>query len=144
MLPPSRRVHSLWPHARSVPGPVLAARFRGALSIWIAASSSRNVRAFTTAGTYLRLTGNRWQFGPLPKRVMGRHDFVESTEVLSPTNVRVFGIHYIGSIYKFNFVPFAASFDGRSWHAVRIRGVGGVEPRYLARRQCPQRQDGHD
>lgn len=115
-----------WSRVALPPG--LAARFGGAASISIAASSSRNVWAFTTAGTYLRLTGNRWQFGRLPKHVMGRHDFVESTEVLSPTSVWVFGSHYIGSIYKFNFVPFAARFDGHSWHAVKLHGVGGMSP----------------
>ncbi len=115
-----------WSRVALPPG--LAARFRGAASISIAASSSRNVWAFTTAGTYLRLTGNRWQSGRLPKHVMGRHDFVESTEVLSPTSAWVFGTHYIGSIYKFNFVPFAARFDGHSWHAVKLHGVGGMSP----------------
>lgn len=111
-----------WSRVAVPPG--LAARFRGAASISIAASSSRNVWAFTAAGTYLRLIGNRWQFGRLPEHVMGRHDFVESTEVLSPTSVWVFGTHYIGSIYKYNFVPFAARFDGHSWHAVKLGGAG--------------------
>jgi len=115
-----------WSRVALPPG--LAARFRGAAAISITASSARNVWAFTEAGTYLRLTGNRWRFGRLPKYVMGRHDFVESAEVLSPTNVWVFGTHYIGSIYKLNFVPFAARFDGRSWHAVKIRGVGSIGP----------------
>jgi hypothetical protein len=105
--------------------PALAARFRGLASDMIAASSSRNVWAFTTEGTYLRLSGNRWQFGQVPKRVM-THNFVESTEVFSPTDVWVFGTHYIGSIYKLNFVPFAARFNGHSWRAVKLRGVGGI------------------
>jgi hypothetical protein len=115
-----------WSRVALPPG--LAARFRGAASISIAASSSRNVWAFTTAGTYLRLTGNGWQFGRLPKHVMGRRDFVASTEVLSPRSVWVFGTHDIGAIYKFNFVPFAARFDGRSWHAVKLHGVGSMGP----------------
>ena len=84
--------------------------------------------AFTAAGTYLRLTGNRWQFGRMPKRVMGSHDVLESAEVLSPTKVWVFGSHYIGSIEKLNFVPFAARFDGRSWHVVGGHGIGSIGP----------------
>jgi hypothetical protein len=108
--------------------PVLAARFRGAVSSSIAASSSRNVWAFSTDGTFLRLTGNRWQFGRAPRRVVTRKDFLGSAEVLSPTNVWVFGSHVIGSIYSLKFVPFAARFDGRRWHAVKVRGVGSMGP----------------
>jgi len=115
-----------WSRVAIPPG--LAARFRGAESDVIAASSSRNVWAFTAEGTYLRLTGNRWQFGRMPKRVMGSHDVLESAEVLSPRDVWVFGTHYIGSIDKLDFVPFAARFDGRSWHAVRVGGTGGIGP----------------
>ena len=117
---------STW--ARADVPPAVAARFHGALSVLIAASSSRNVWAFTTAGAYLRLTGNRWQFGRVPKLVVTSKDFLESAEVLSPRNVWVFGFHVIGSIYKFHFVPFAARFDGHSWHAVQVRGVGGMSP----------------
>lgn len=115
-----------WSRVALPPG--LAARFRGAASDVIAASSSRNVWAFTSAGTYLRLSGNRWQFGRVPKRVVTPKDFLEWTEVLSPRNVWVFGYHVIGSIYKFDFVPFAARFNGRSWHAVKVGGVGGMTP----------------
>jgi hypothetical protein len=117
---------SAW--ARAAVPPTLAARFRGAVLGGIGASSSRNVWAFSTAGTYLRLAGNRWQFGRVPRRVVTRKDFVGSTEVLSPTNVWVFGIHVIGSIYSLKFVPFAARFDGRCWHAVQVRGVGNMGP----------------
>jgi hypothetical protein len=115
-----------WSRVALPPG--LAARFRGAEAISIGASSGRNVWAFTEAGMYLRLTENRWQFGRLPRHVMGSHDFLESAEVLSPTNVWVFGTHYIGSIDKLNFTPFAARFDGRRWHSVKVRGVGSIGP----------------
>jgi hypothetical protein len=115
-----------WSRVALPPG--LAARFRGAAYDMIAASSSRNVWAFTAEGTYLRLSGNRWQFGRVPKRVVTPKDVLEWTEVLSPRDVWVFGYHVIGSVYKFNSVPFAASFNGRSWHAVKVRGIGGIEP----------------
>lgn len=114
--------------ARAAVAPALPARFRGAEFDAIGASSGRNVWAFTTAGSYLRLAGHRWQFGRLPRRVMTRHDFIESAEVLGPANVWVFGSHFIGSIYSLNFVPFAARFDGRSWRAVKVRGVGSMSP----------------
>jgi len=117
---------SAWSRA-AVP-PVLAARFRNAVFDAIGASSSRNVWAFTTAGSYLRLTGNRWQLGRLPRRVRTRHDFLESTQVFSPTNVWVFGFRVIGSIDSLNFAPFAARFDGRSWRAVHVRGIGVISP----------------
>jgi hypothetical protein len=117
---------STW--ARAAVPPALSARFRGQEVGGLGASSSRNVWAFSVAGSYLRLTGNRWRFGRVPRRVMTRKDFIESTEVLSPTNVWVFGTHVIGSIYSLKFVPFAARFDGRSWHAVTIRGVGIMGP----------------
>jgi hypothetical protein len=117
---------SAW--ARAAVPPTLAARFRGQDFGALGASSSRNVWAFTLEGAYLRLTGSRWQFGLLPRRVRTRHDFVDFTEVLSPTNVWVFGSHVIGSIYSLKFVPFAARFDGRSWHAVKVRGVGIMGP----------------
>jgi hypothetical protein len=117
---------STWERA-AVPSAV-AARFRGQDFDAIGASSGRNVWAFTLENTYLRLSGNRWLFGQLPRRVVTRHDFVDFTEVLSPTNVWVFGTHYIGSVYSLKFVPFAARFDGRSWRAVKVRGVGGMGP----------------
>jgi hypothetical protein len=112
-----------WSRVALPPG--LAARFRGADPVSIAASSSRNVWAFTAEGTYLRLSGNGWQFGRLPKRVM-HHNYVAATEVLSATNVWVFGTHVIGSVYKFHFTPFAARFNGRSWHAVKVGGTGSI------------------
>jgi len=114
--------------ARAAVPPAVAARFRGQNFDAIGASSSRNVWAFTLQNTYLRLGGNRWQFGRLPRRVITRHAFVDFTEVLSPTNVWVFGTHFIGSVYSLKFVPFAARFDGRGWHAVKLRGVGGMGP----------------
>jgi len=114
--------------SRAAVPPALASGFLGQFDDAIGASSSRNVWAFTLAGTYLRLTGNRWQFGRLPRRVMTRKDFLASTEVLSPANVWVFGAHVIGSIDSLKLVPFAARFDGRSWRAVKVRGVGTIGP----------------
>ena len=115
-----------WSRVAVPPG--LAARFRGAASDMIGASSSRDVWAFSAEGTYLRLTGNRWHFGRVPTRVVTRKDFLESAEVLSPRNVWVFGFHAIGPIDKFNLVPFAARFDGRSWHPVKVHGIDGMGP----------------
>jgi hypothetical protein len=113
-----------WSRVALPPG--LAARFRGEDEFdALSASSSRNVWAFTLEGPYLHLAGNGWQFGRVPKPVM-RHNFVEATEVFSPTDVWVFGTHYIGSVEKFNFTPFAARFNGHSWRAVNVRGVGGM------------------
>jgi hypothetical protein len=114
--------------SRAAIPPVLAARFRGQVFDAIGASSSRNVWAFTLEGTYLRLAGHRWRFGRLPRRMKMRHDIVESTEVLGPRDVWVFGARYIGSIYRLNFVPFAARFDGNAWRMVKVHGVGGMGP----------------
>jgi hypothetical protein len=113
--------------SRAAVPPALTTRFRGQFFDVIGASSSRNVWAVTISGTYLRLTGTGWQSGRLPKRVMA-HNVVESVEVLSPRDVWVFGTHYTGTISKLDFTPFAARFNGRTWQAVHVRGVGGLDP----------------
>lgn len=125
---------------------VLAARFRGQELDAFGASSNRDVWVFSATGSYLRLTGNRWQFGRLPQRIKTRHYIIAAAEVLSPTNVWVFGTHYIGSIDRLKFVPFAARFDGRTWRAVRIRvadpfcaGSGGATPASPPRSSSPTR-----
>src|SRR5258708_10376483 len=62
---------------------VLAARFRGAVTNSIGVSSTRNVWAFPTGGTYLRLTGDRRQFGRVPKRGRAPPGLPRSTQGLS-------------------------------------------------------------
>jgi hypothetical protein len=115
-----------WSRVALPPG--LAARFRGTLFNAPAASSSQDIWAFTTTGTYMRRAGNRWQFGRVPKRIVTPKDSVDYAEVLSPSNVWVFGYHTIGSIDSLKSSPFAARFDGHRWRTVNVRGVGGIGP----------------
>jgi len=91
----------------------------------IAASSARNVWAFSDSSAYLHLSRTGWQTGSLPRR-LARNSSIESANVFGPTDVWVFGTGNDTATSLTKLTPFAARFNGRRWSAVRMPGQGST------------------
>ena len=91
----------------------------------IAASSARNVWAFSIDGAYLHRSRAGWQPGSIPRRV-ARSASIESANVFGPADVWVFGNGNDTATSLTKLTPFAARFNGRRWSAVRMPGRGST------------------
>jgi hypothetical protein len=92
------------------------------------AASNGDAWIFASFGDgYLRLAGRRWSVGALPHG--GAHNAVSVTSVLAVSNsdVWVFGELIDENVTTDNVRPYAARFDGRTWTATTVPGLGTID-----------------
>jgi hypothetical protein len=100
----------------------------------IGASSSTNVWAFgdlpasVNGDGYIRLSGHKWSAGTLPdSRISSGHElFVTGTDVISRSDVWVFGGEASEASTTLTFSPYAAQFNGTKWKTYNVPGTGAV------------------
>ena len=100
----------------------------------IGASSSTDVWAFgdlpesEDADGYIRLNGHKWSAGTLPGSRISSGDivFVTGTEVITSSDVWVFGGKASPTSAKPTFSPYAAQFNGKSWKTYKVPGSGAI------------------